>query len=70
MNANLFGVHVPEATIARIEAAEDQAREGRKICAEIIQGLRLIKGVGGAHIMAPQGEKAILALFSEHRLTA
>lgn len=68
MNANLFGVNVPEATIARIEAAEDQAKEGRKICAEIIQGLREIKGVGGAHIMAPQGEKAIVKLFEEHQL--
>lgn len=68
MNANLFGVNVPETTIARIEAAEDQATEGRKICAEIIAGLREIKGVGGAHIMAPQGEKAIIKLFEEHRL--
>lgn len=68
MNANLFGVNVPEPIIARLEGAADQAKEGRKICAEIIQGLREIKGVGGAHIMAPQGEKAIVALFEEHRL--
>lgn len=68
MNANLFGVNVPEAIITRMEGAEDQAKEGRKICAEIIQGLREIKGVGGAHIMAPQGEKAIVALFAEHKI--
>ena len=68
MNANLFGVNVPEATIARIEGAQDQAKEGRKMCAEIIEGLKEIKGVGGAHIMAPQGEKAIVKLFEEHRL--
>lgn len=70
MNANLFGVNVPEPIIARMEGAADQAKEGRKICAEIIQGLREIKGVGGAHIMAPQGEKAILALFAEHKIAA
>jgi methylenetetrahydrofolate reductase (NADPH) len=60
MNDNLFGVSVPEETIARLEAAEDQHAEGKKICAELIQGLREIKGVAGAHIMAPaQGPKDI-----------
>ncbi len=60
MNENLFGVHVPEPTIARLEGAADQAAEGRKICAELIQGLREIPGVAGAHVMAPaQGPEAI-----------
>jgi methylenetetrahydrofolate reductase (NADH) len=60
MNENLFGVHVPDETIARLEGAEDQRAEGRKICAELIEGLREIEGVAGAHIMAPaQGPDAI-----------
>jgi len=60
MNDNLFGVHVPDATIARLEGAEDQRAEGRAICVELIQGLREIKGVAGAHLMAPaQGPDAI-----------
>lgn len=60
MNENLFGVHVPEETIARLEGAEDQRAEGRAICSELIQGLREIPGVAGAHIMAPaQGPDAI-----------
>ena len=64
MNENLFGVHVPDATIARLEAAADQAAEGRKICAELIAGLREIRGVAGAHIMAPaQGPDAIEAVL-------
>jgi methylenetetrahydrofolate reductase (NADPH) len=64
MNENLFGVHVPDATIARLEGAEDQRAEGRRICAELIQGLREIKGVAGAHVMAPaQGPDAIAALL-------
>jgi methylenetetrahydrofolate reductase (NADPH) len=53
MNENLFGVSVPEATIARLEGAENQHAEGKKICAELIAGLQEIKGVAGAHIMAP-----------------
>lgn len=64
MNENLFGVHVPEATIARLEGAKDQAAEGRRVCAELIQGLREIDGVAGAHIMAPaQGTDAIAAVL-------
>jgi methylenetetrahydrofolate reductase (NADPH) len=60
MNENLFGVHVPDATIQRLEGAKDQAAEGRAICAELIAGLRDIRGVAGAHVMAPaQGPEAI-----------
>ena len=60
MNENLFGVTVPDSIIARLEGAEDQRAEGKKICAELIHGLQEIKGVAGAHIMAPaQGPQAI-----------
>jgi methylenetetrahydrofolate reductase (NADPH) len=60
MNENLFGVHVPDQIIARLEGAQDAAAEGRRICAELIAGLREIPGVAGAHIMAPaQGPEAI-----------
>lgn len=64
MNENLFGVHVPDAIIARLEGAKDQAAEGRRVCAELIQGLREIDGVAGAHVMAPaQGTDAIAAVL-------
>jgi methylenetetrahydrofolate reductase (NADPH) len=64
MNENLFGVTVPEAIIARLEAASDQAAEGRRVCAELIEGLKAIPGVAGAHIMAPaQGTEAIAAVL-------
>lgn len=60
MNKNLFGVHVPDETIARLEGADDARAEGRRICVELIRGLREIDGVAGAHIMAPaQGTDAI-----------
>lgn len=60
MNENLFGVSVPDAIIERLEGAQDQRVEGKKICAELIAGLQEIKGVAGAHIMAPaQGPQDI-----------
>jgi methylenetetrahydrofolate reductase (NADPH) len=64
MNENLFGVHVPDAIIARLEGSQDQAAEGRRVCAELIAGLREIPGVAGAHVMAPaQGTEAIAAVL-------
>jgi methylenetetrahydrofolate reductase (NADPH) len=65
MNENLFGVHVPDAIIARLAGAADAAAEGRRICAELIAGFREIPGVAGAHIMAPaQGPDAIAQVLA------
>jgi methylenetetrahydrofolate reductase (NADPH) len=61
MNENLFGVRVPEGVIARLEAASAPAAEGQAICAELIEGLREIPGVAGAHIMAPGGGTGAIA---------
>ena len=58
MNKNLFGVSIPESTINRIQGANDQRAEGIKICVEILEQLKLIKGVAGAHLMGPHSEKA------------
>ncbi len=60
MNDNLFGVSIPQNIIDRLEAAGDQKAEGRRICAELILGLKQIDGISGVHVMAPmQGARAI-----------
>ena len=61
MNERLFGVTVPDAMIARLEGAEDQAAEGQRLCVELIEELRGIDGVAGVHIMAPRGGAAAIA---------
>lgn len=55
MNANLFGVSVPETWIERLDRASDPAAEGAAMCAELVAGLREIGGVAGVHLMAPVG---------------
>lgn len=65
MNENLRGVHVPDAVIARLEGAENQAAEGQKIFAELIEGLREIRGIAGAHVMAPGGGTEAIAAALE-----
>ena len=61
MNENLFGVHVPDEVIERLEQAEDARLEGKRFCAELIQELSEIPGVAGVHIMAPGGGTPAIA---------
>ena len=53
MRDNLWGVIMPDAIIDRLEKAADPAAEGITICAELLLQLREIRGVAGAHLMAP-----------------
>lgn len=70
MRDNVPGLDVPDQLVARMEAAgkglEDKQarsqawrREGIKICVELIEQLREIKGVTGVHIMAIEWEEAV-----------
>ena len=70
MDANLFGVNIPEAIIARLDGAADQAAEGRAICAELLQAFAEIEGCAGAHLMAPHQEAACAQVIAESGLLA
>jgi methylenetetrahydrofolate reductase (NADPH) len=59
MRKNVPGMHVPDAVVARLSGAQDQAREGRKICVELIQAMREIRGISGVHIMAYRQEESV-----------
>jgi 5,10-methylenetetrahydrofolate reductase len=59
MRANVAGVHIPDAVIARLEGAKNQKAEGRAICIEMIQQVREIKGVAGVHVMAYRQEEYV-----------
>jgi methylenetetrahydrofolate reductase (NADPH) len=59
MRDKLFGTIIPDATIARLEAAADPAAEGRALCVDLMRELATIPGIAGVHIMAPGNESAI-----------
>jgi methylenetetrahydrofolate reductase (NADPH) len=59
MRRHVPGMHVPDAIIARLSGAADQAREGRNICIELIQQMREIRGISGVHIMAYRQEESV-----------
>ena len=59
MRANVPGIHIPDAVIDRLERAEKPGEEGKKLCIELIQQMREIEGVAGAHIMAYRREHLV-----------
>jgi methylenetetrahydrofolate reductase (NADPH) len=59
MKERLFGSIIPDTLIARMEQATDPAREGVRLCVELIEELSTIPGVAGVHIMAPGNDAAI-----------
>ena len=65
MRANVAGVHIPDAVVARLEGANDQRAEGKRICIEMIQQLREAKGVAGVHVMAYRQERTVSEIVHE-----
>jgi len=63
----LFGATIPDALIARMEAASDPAAEGRRICLDLVAELAGIPHVAGVHIMAPGNESAVPEIIAAAR---
>ncbi len=63
IRAHVPGVHIPDAVIARLQGAADQTLEGRKLCTELIQEIRTIRGVHGVHLMAYRQEETVAEII-------
>ena len=59
------GVIIPDAVVERMRKAQNKRVEGKKICAEIIQQVREIKGVAGIHMMAYKQEETGADILDE-----
>jgi 5,10-methylenetetrahydrofolate reductase len=59
MRTHVPGIHIPDAVIKRLEGAANQKAEGKRICIELIQQIREIKGVAGVHVMAYRQEELV-----------
>jgi methylenetetrahydrofolate reductase (NADPH) len=64
MRNHVPGVHIPDAILKRLAGAQDQAREGRNICVELIQEIRTIRGVHGVHVMAYRQEETVAEIIT------
>jgi methylenetetrahydrofolate reductase (NADPH) len=63
MRTHVPGLHIPDQIIKRLAGAPDSAREGRKLCIELIQEIREIRGVSGAHLMAYKQEESVAEII-------
>ena len=57
------GVHIPDEIIRRLAGASDGALEGRKLCIDLIQEIRTVKGVHGVHVMAYRQEETVAEII-------
>jgi len=68
MRDYVSGVSVPDEIVTRMENAKKPKREGMKICVEIIDQLKQIKGIKGIHIMAVAWEEVVPQIVEEAKL--
>ena len=71
MKHNVPGMDVPDEVMNRMTAASAAKRgkeEGIKICLEVIEQVREIKGISGVHIMAVEWEEAVPEIVRQARL--
>ncbi len=65
VRANVPGIHIPDAVIDRLEGAQDQKREGKNLCIDIINEVKDIDGVAGIHVMAYRQEEFVAEIVHE-----
>ena len=65
IRANVPGVHIPDDVIARLDGAEDQKREGRNLCVEMIQRIYQMPGISGVHVMAYRQEELVSEIIRD-----
>ena len=71
MKHNVPGMDVPDEVMTRMTAASAVKKgkeEGIKVCLEVIEQVRAIKGVAGIHIMAVEWEEAVPEIVRQARL--
>ena len=65
IRSNVPGIHIPDSVIQRLEGAQDQKKEGKQICIDIINEVKEIKGVSGIHVMAYRQEEYVAEIVDE-----
>ena len=67
MRSHVPGVVIPDEVIDRLRGVSgpQQREEGKKICVEIIQQVREIRGVSGVHVMAYRQEELVAEIIQE-----
>jgi len=65
IRSNVPGIHIPDSVIARLEGAQDQKKEGKQLCIDIINEVKEIEGVAGIHVMAYRQEEYVAEMVAD-----
>src|SRR6218665_1097377 len=65
IRSNVPGIHIPDSVIARLEGAQDQKKEGKQLCIDIINEVKEIEGVSGIHVMAYRQEEYVAEMVHD-----
>ena len=65
IRTNVPGIHIPDAIIERLQGAEDQKREGKQVCIEMMQQIKDMPGIAGVHVMAYRQEELVADVVHE-----
>ena len=65
IRANVPGIHIPDSIIQRLEGAENQKEEGKRLCIDIIDEVKEIEGVSGVHVMAYRQEEFVAEIVHD-----
>ncbi len=65
IRSNVPGIHIPDAVIERLEGAENQKEEGKRLCIDIIDEVKEIEGVSGIHVMAYRQEEYVAEIVHD-----
>lgn len=70
MRTNVPGVRIPDEVVERLRKTPKQQKreEGKRICIEIIEQVREIRGVAGVHVMAYRQEELVAEIIEESGL--
>ena len=65
IRSNVPGIHIPDSVIKRLEGAQDQKKEGKQLCIDIINEVKEIPGISGIHVMAYRQEEYVAEIVDE-----
>jgi 5,10-methylenetetrahydrofolate reductase len=65
IRSNVPGIHIPDTVIQRLEGAQDQKAEGKRLCIDIINEVKEIPGVAGIHVMAYRQEEYVAEIVDD-----
>ncbi len=62
------GVYIPDRLILRMQEAKNEAKEGKRICIELIEQLQMMAGVSGVHVMVHKHERLLAEIIQDSGL--